>query len=154
VAGSTGRLTSRFYQIKTGRCLTGQYLNWTKNRATPQCWWCRYPHQTWGHLSKECPEWKAQQRILWAEVRKETGRWKSRWKSRDLLADERCGRAVLDFLLPTDVGRRVPGEEDAVSFVISLVCIASSRDRPGRRAKGELATCRHCADSRQETDCT
>ena len=73
VAGSTKRLASRFYQIKTGHCLTGQYLNWTKNRPTPQCWWCRYPIQTREHLFKECPEWKAQQRILWAEVRKETG---------------------------------------------------------------------------------
>jgi len=60
-----------------------------------------------------CPEWKAQQKILWAEVRKETGRGKDRWKIRNLLADERCGRAVLDFLSTTDVGMRVPAEEDA-----------------------------------------
>jgi len=60
---------------------------------------------------------KAQQKILWAEVRKETGKWKSRWKIRNLLADERCGRAVLDFLSTTDEGRRVPAEEDAVSEV-------------------------------------
>jgi hypothetical protein len=54
---------------------------------------------------------------LWAEVRKETGRWKSRWRVRDLLADERCNRAVLDFLSTTDVGRLVlaPVEEDAQS---------------------------------------
>jgi len=32
VAGSIKRLASRFYQIKTGHCLTGQYLNWTKDR--------------------------------------------------------------------------------------------------------------------------
>jgi len=51
------------------------------------------------------------------EVRKETGRWKNRWKIRDLLADERCARAVLDFLSTTDVGRRVAAEEDAVSEV-------------------------------------
>ena len=38
VANSTKRLASRFYQRKTGHCLTGQYLNWTKNRTTPQCW--------------------------------------------------------------------------------------------------------------------
>jgi len=50
VAGGTKRQASRFYQIKTGHCLTGQYLNWTKNRATPQCWWCRYPNQTREHL--------------------------------------------------------------------------------------------------------
>jgi len=42
VAGSTKRLALRFYQLKTGHCLTGQYLNWTKSRPTPQCWWCRY----------------------------------------------------------------------------------------------------------------
>ena len=32
VAGSTKKFASRFNQIKTGHCLTGQYLNWTKNR--------------------------------------------------------------------------------------------------------------------------
>jgi len=56
------------------------------------------------------PEWKAQQKILWAEVRKETVRWKDGWKIWDFLADERCGQAVLDFLSTTDVGRRVPAE--------------------------------------------
>ena len=39
---------------------------------------------------------------------KETKRRKSRWTVRDLLADERCGQAVLDFLSSTDVGRLVP----------------------------------------------
>jgi len=38
---------------------------------------------------------------------------------RDLLADGRCSRAVLDFLSSTDVGRRVPAEaqDDAVNAV-------------------------------------
>jgi len=89
VAGSTKRHGSRFYQLKTGHCLTGQYLNWTKSRPTPQCWWCASGTQTRDHLFKECVEWRDQQRTLWAEVRKETGRWKSRWKVRDLLVDER-----------------------------------------------------------------
>jgi len=62
-----------------------------------------------------CPEWKAQQKILWAEVRKETGRWKSRWKIRGLLADGRCSQAALDFLSTTDVGRLVPAEKVAES---------------------------------------
>jgi len=55
-------------------------------------------------------------------VKKETGRWKDRWKVRDLLADGRCSRAVLDYLSTTDVGRRVPGaeEDDAVSAVSEL----------------------------------
>jgi len=70
--------------------------------------------QTRDHLFKVWAEWRGQQRILWAEAR-----WKSRWKVRDLLADGRCSRAVLDFLATTDVGRRVlaPAEEDAVSAV-------------------------------------
>jgi len=117
VAGSTKTLVSRFYQVKTGHCLTGQYLHWTKNRPTPQCWWCRYQTRTREHLCKECPEWKAQQKILWAKVRKETGKWKSQWRIRDLLAVERCSRAVRDFLSSTDVGRRVPAKEDMVSEV-------------------------------------
>jgi len=58
-----------------------------------------------------CPEWKAQQKVLWAEAQEETGRWKSRWRNRDLLADGRCSQAVLDFLY--NVGRLVPAEGDA-----------------------------------------
>ena len=54
-------------------------------------------------------------------MKKETGRWKDRWKVQDLLADGRRSRAVLDFLSSTDVGRRVPGvEDDAVSAVSEL----------------------------------
>jgi len=45
-------------------------------------------------------------------VLKETKRWKSRWTVRDLLADRRCERAVLDFLSSTDVGRLVPPLEE------------------------------------------
>jgi len=98
VAGSTEALASRHYQPKTGHARTGQYLHWAKARPTAQCWWCRCPSQTRDHLFKVCPEWKMQQKILWVEVLKETKRWKSRWTVRDLLADGRCGRAVLDFL--------------------------------------------------------
>jgi hypothetical protein len=117
VAGSAKRHASRFYQLKTGHCLTGQYLHRRKSRPTPQCWWCASETQTRDHLFKECAEWRGQQKTLWREVRKETGRGKRRWKVRDLLADERCSRAVLDFLATTEVGRRVPApaEEDAQS---------------------------------------
>jgi len=47
----------------------------------------------------------------------ETGRGKDRWKVRDLLADARCRRPVLDFLSTTDVGRRVLVGEVAASEV-------------------------------------
>jgi hypothetical protein len=62
--------------------------------------------QTREHLFKNCPRWKPQQRTLWAEVRRETGREKNRFKIRDLFADERCSRPILDFLGTTEVGRR------------------------------------------------
>jgi len=45
--------------------------------------------------------------ILWTESGKETGIRESRWKIPDLLADESCGQAVLDFLFTTDVGRLI-----------------------------------------------
>jgi len=121
VASSTKGIASRSYQIKTAHCLSGQNFNWTKNRATPQYWWYRYPTQTREHLFKVSPEWRTQQKTLWAGVKRETGKLKDRWKIRDLLADERCSRVVLDLLSSTDLGSRVPPEEeDAVRAVSEL----------------------------------
>jgi len=134
VANSTKRLASRFYQLKRGHCLIRQYLNWTKRRPTPQCWWCRYRTQIRDHLVKECTECKLQQEILWAEGKKETGRWKDRWKVRDLLADGRCSRAVRDFLATTDVGERAPGEEED-----DAVCAVSELEEQGAGAEEQGA---------------
>jgi hypothetical protein len=66
----------------------------------------------WKHLFKVCPEWKAEQKILWAEVRKETGR-KSRFTIRNLLADDRCSQSVLGFLstLPIHHGYEKAGPD-------------------------------------------
>jgi hypothetical protein len=74
---------------------------------------------------------------LWAQAGKETGRGKSRWKIRDLLADERCSRAVLDFLSTTDVGRLVPApaEEDAQSEALAEAAGAERR-RGGVESRG------------------
>jgi hypothetical protein len=58
VSGSSKRLASRFYQLKTRNCVTGQYLGWTKNQPTAKCWWCLYRTQTRDHLFKNCPRWK------------------------------------------------------------------------------------------------
>ena len=43
------------------------------------------------------PQRRPQQKTLWAEVRKETGRGRNRFTIHDLLADERCTHAILDF---------------------------------------------------------
>jgi hypothetical protein len=74
VAGSSKRHALRFYQLKTGHCLAGQYLIWTKNRPSAQCWWYPCRAQTCDHLFKVCAAWRDQQKTLWAEVRKETVR--------------------------------------------------------------------------------
>ena len=58
VAKARKRLAARFYQLKTGHCLTGQYLAWTTRRPDATCWWCQYRTQTRDHLFKHCPEWK------------------------------------------------------------------------------------------------
>jgi len=88
----------------TGHCLMGQYLVWTE-KSTAKFWWCTCRTQTRGHLFKWCPLWKHQKKILRAEVSRETGRGRVRFKVRDLLADERCSRSILDFLSTMDVGR-------------------------------------------------
>jgi hypothetical protein len=111
VAGSPKRVAARYYQLKTGHCLTGQYLKWTKSRGSAKCGWCSYEVQTREHLFKNCPRWKLQQKNLWAEVRRDTGRGRNRFRIRDLFADERCTRAILYFLRATRVGRGV-GEEE------------------------------------------
>ena len=79
------------------------------------------------------------QGMLEVEVKKETGRWKSRWKIRDLLADERCSQAVLDFLSTTDVGRLVPPEEegDAGSEVSEWELRERREREEERRAEAE-----------------
>ena len=46
MAGASKRLASRFYELKTGRCLTGQYLQWTTSRPDVKCRWCQYSIQT------------------------------------------------------------------------------------------------------------
>jgi len=104
--------------------------------------------QTRDHLFKECPEWKPQQKILWMEVKKETGRWKDRWKVRDLLADGRGSRAVLDFLATTDVGWRVPGEEDDAVSAVSELEVRKWLEERGRRQRSWVGRNHHSSSPR------
>jgi len=66
------RLARRQHQLRTGHCIAGHQLQWTRNRNTAECGWCHYKTQTWEHLLKNCPCRKEQQKILWAEVRRDT----------------------------------------------------------------------------------
>jgi len=111
VAGSTKRLALRFYQLKTGYCHTGEYLHWTTFRSTPQCWWCLHPRQRREHLLKGCQKWRKQQRVLWKEVWKETGKGRGRLKAHELFAEPGASQEILDFLATMDVGKTVPAVE-------------------------------------------
>jgi len=73
-------------------------------------------------VQPNCPQWKSQQKTLWATVLKETNKLPGPTRGRgwtsiaELLADERCSQAVLDFFANIDVGRTsgppVAGEGD------------------------------------------
>ena len=76
-----------------GHARTGRYLHWAKVRPSAQCRWCQWPSQTRDPLFMVCPEWKVQQKILRAEVQKETRRWRA------------GGRSGIYFPMG-DVGRR------------------------------------------------
>jgi len=68
------------------------------------------------------------------------------------LADEKCGRAVLDFLSTMDVGRRVPAEEDAVSEV-SEAELREFLGEPGAGAEEPGAGGLHCSCPRPTSWC-
>jgi len=90
VAGSSKRTASRFYLLKPGHCLTGQYLEWTKNQPTAKYWWCEYKLQAPKHVPKNCPKWGEQQKVVWGEIWEEAGRGRDRFRIRDLQAHLGC----------------------------------------------------------------
>jgi hypothetical protein len=77
---AAGTPYARGVELETWHCLSGEYLDWTKKRPTAQCWWCPDRTQTRKHCFKVCPAWMEKQGIVWADVRKETGREYCRWK--------------------------------------------------------------------------
>jgi len=67
--------------------------------------------QMWEHLFRHCSRWKDQQNTLWKEVGKGTG-WRAgtcrHVQVSDLLSMEKSNKAVMDFLVATDVGKFPP----------------------------------------------
>jgi len=49
---------------------------------------------------------------MWERAKEETKRGERRWRVGDLLADQRCSPAVLDFLRTTYMGRAAPPVEE------------------------------------------
>ena len=77
--------------------------------------------------------------MLWKEVWNKIKRGKRRFAIRDLLADDRCSKAVLDFLSTTEVGRLVPppAEEDAQNEVPEWELRERREREEERRAEAE-----------------
>jgi hypothetical protein len=90
---SAKRLVGRSYQLKTGHCPTGQYLQWTKKDPRRSAGGAPTRCRHGGTSSKTAPAGSCSKRI------------------RDLFADERCTQPIPDFLRPTKVGRRTGPKE-------------------------------------------
>jgi len=124
-------------------------------------WWCQYRTQTQEHLFKCCPHWKHQQKILWAEMGKQTGRSKNRLEIRDLFADERCSQTILDFLsAPPLLGPIPPLPKLQLQWLAHDILLSALQPHPSSYINGlgsELHFCSLCqakADSgRKRTVC-
>jgi hypothetical protein len=92
----------------------GTYLKRFGHRDDDKCWWCgggRTVAQTREHLFRHCSRWRDQQKTLWKEVGKATG-WRAgrcrHVQVSELLSMEKCDKAVMDFLIATDIGKFPP----------------------------------------------
>ena len=88
VARSTNGVASRYYQLKSGHALTGQYLKWTTNQLAQRRVW-----------------------VVWAQDADPRAPLQpAPFKIRDLFADdaERCSKSIVYLLSTSGVGRRIP----------------------------------------------
>ena len=125
VMTSKKSIAARFYQLKTGHALMGKYLRRIGKRRDMKCWWCGHEYQTRDHLFKWCRRWKREQKRLWDDGQEGEDAYESVVKVMKkpkislpmslVFAEEKCSRALLDFLCHTDVGRisRVVEEADS-----------------------------------------
>jgi len=95
------------------------YLKLFGHRDDDKCWWCggggRTVAHTREHLFRHCSRWRDQQKTLWNELGKTTG-WRAgrcrHVQISELLSMEKCDRAVVDFLIATDIGKFPPKRAD------------------------------------------
>ena len=115
VMESRKSIAARFYQLMTGHPLLGNYLRRIGKRRDMKCWWCGHKYQTRDHLFRWCKRWKREQKRLWDDgqegedgyvgVTKVMKKPKITLPMSLVFAEEKCSRALLDFLYHIDVGR-------------------------------------------------
>jgi hypothetical protein len=125
VMESKKSIAARFNQPKTGHPLLAGYLRRIGKRDDMKCWWCGHEYQTRDHLFKWCKRWKQEQKRLWDDGQEGEDGYESvtmvmkkpkiSLPMSFVFAEEKCLRALLDFLYHTDVGRisRVVEEVDS-----------------------------------------
>jgi hypothetical protein len=108
-------ISSRFYELKTGHALIGKYLSRIGKRRDIECWWCGHEYQTRDHVFQWCKRWKRELKQLWVDRQEGEDGYKGVEKVLKtpkislpmslVFAEEKCSKALLDFLYHTDVGR-------------------------------------------------
>ena len=132
VAKARKRLAARFYQLKTGHCLTEQYSRRRRDARTQPFGSASTAPRPGTTYSNTVPSGRTSRRCYGIPTRKLLGPNRERHKTSiaELLADRRCSQAVLDFLENTDVGRTSgpPVAEEAGE--------EASKARSGRKERG------------------
>lgn len=95
-------IASRFFQLKTTHAHIATHQFNIKQRANKLCWWCKAgATQTREHLFKRCPRWRTEQKTMWAALDRDA----SKTPISMLFAEEKCNKAILEFLATTGVGK-------------------------------------------------
>jgi len=112
---SAKSLAARFYRLKSGHALVGTYPKWFGHQDDDKCRWSsgggRTVAPTRENLFRHCGGWGDQQKTLWNNVGKATG-WRAgrcrHVQVSELLSMEKCDKAVMDFLIATDIRKFLP----------------------------------------------
>jgi len=108
-------LADRFNRLKSGHASVGTFLKWFGYQDDNKCWWCggrgRTISLTQEHLFPHCTRCRDQPKKLWKEMGKATGQRAGICRHvqiSELPSVEKCDKAVMDFLVATDIGKFPP----------------------------------------------
>jgi len=108
-------LATLFCRLKCRHAPTGVFQKRFGHREDENCWWCssggRTVAHTREHLFHHCSRWTVLLKTLWKPVGKVMG-WKvarcRHVQLSELFSIEECDKAVMDFLVATEVGKFPP----------------------------------------------
>jgi ribonuclease HI len=105
------RLASRYYQLKMGHAITGEYLKRINSTNNHRCWWCNNgERQTLKHLIKDCHKWRKTRAKLKKEIN--TAIWNHKGTGH-IFADRKNTLAILKVLEAIEIGNKTSEKEMA-----------------------------------------